>query len=242
MEGWNECQAEPNKPNKDPSTVIKRLRKYDPMTITTTINPRALEAVSLFVAKKETRYNLAGVFCEVLPNETRFVATDGHALAVYRMPQTNNETGSALIPLEAAKILKNVVGLIDLTIEPVNQIGNSRCQLAFKTSGWQQMVMSADGRFPDYLRCFPRETNEQPCRLAPEYLITMAKAAKALTIKPARAAGFFDLCKLRTICAHGNDAGCGLVTMYDDVNFTGLIMGMRIKPEETKTEPDMWWL
>lgn len=211
------------------------------MQITTQINLKALEAISLFAAKEETRYALNGVLVEVMPHETRFVATDGHSLAIYRMPQDNgvDRCYTSIIPANAVKQVK---GLFGKTTNPINiniDISDSNHRPELITfSCYDIDVLSTnpiDGRYPDYLMVMPKVISGELGIYPPEGLITFDKAAKILS-KHYRSDTFYTTCRLH----HNGPTGPGVITLMKDSNFTGLVMA--IKADTDGSGLDTWWL
>jgi len=202
------------------------------MTIKTTITVSALEAVSLFVDKKSglLRWRTDGIFCDVLPGETRLVATDGYCLAIYRFPQENEITGSAIIPVDVIKYFKKWKGaVVDLVIKDR--------RLTFIHSGHEEEVQfaSIEGRFPEYGSILPMiESEAKNTYYNPTALLRFEKAAKILMSRD-KDLNFYSLCKLYP---NGDNA---VVEMLGDDNFTGMVMSYKLTEEYKEKKLNTWW-
>lgn len=139
----------------------------------TTFSTSQLLAISHFSPKTGIRYYLNGVFIEVMENETRLVATDGHTLAVARNVEVSNaENFSVIIPH----------GVVELALKMKLNI----CRVECLNGQWNINGISftpVDGKFPDYRRVIPTDLTNEVGQFNPEYLARVAKAGKSLKIK-----------------------------------------------------------
>lgn len=121
------------------------------------------EKTAYCVSNDETRYNINGVFVEALSagaskgdkQTIRFVATDGHRLAMIDRPAEGlNITEHVIIPKkgiqEIKKVLENNDGVAYVDI----QDGFFSIESGLVTIG----VRLVDGQFPDYRQVIPLET------------------------------------------------------------------------------------
>lgn len=211
------------------------------MPIKTLINTAALEAVSLFASKDSDRFELFFVFCDVLPDETRLVSSNGEAMSVYRLPQKNKKTGQFLIPVDLVKMLKvQKLASCDLSIEGnILQVFRS-----YSNDGDHPVCsLSSEGNFgvfPKYLKLFPQEISWEQAEYNPEMMLKFAKAAKIMTPKKFRGSEeeFHSLCEL---CQNGEKPA--LVRAVHDANFTGVIMPYKntIYDQRSEVKIDYWW-
>jgi DNA polymerase III subunit beta len=182
-------------------------------------------------AKGDIRYYLNGVFFECWPNETRLVATDGHAMGIFRDEQDNVFDGATptvkfILPrqaIESLKLTKSETQKYTLTIELDGRAGT------IIANNTRIMFETVDGQFPDYRRVVPAKTDGMPGQIDPELLARMKKVS--LTLGDAK--GYLHV-------AH-NGKGAALVTLHHN-NFVGIVMGWRdIQPTDhawTLREPD----
>lgn len=128
------------------------------------INMRVLHALAKFVAAKgkDGRYYLHGVLVEIDHEAITYVATDGHAMAVYR---DKCEPGLAptqfIIPshiaLNANCDKKQYMHELAYT---VGEPGYAECELFDPASGELTAFNTIDGKFPEWRRFFPKAITE----------------------------------------------------------------------------------
>ena len=138
---------------------------------TTLLNPIAVDALKLYemldrtvfcVSLDETRYNINGVCVEMLASPSRndsatirFVATDGHRLAMIDRPAEGLAFNESLILprkgiQELKKVLENKEGVVYVGVNE----GFFTTQCENVTIG----IRLIDGQFPDYKQVIPVET------------------------------------------------------------------------------------
>lgn len=207
------------------------------MTITTTITYKALTAISLFTSKDGGRFNLSGINLEVLPTETRLVATDGNNLAIYRYTgQTNAETCSVLLPVLSVKQVNSILPPKYYRVsgnDKIDVIIDGQTVHFCHGTHAAATTQALEGRFPDYMRILSTEVSGISACYMPESLVVFAKAAQALTGKKGK---FYETCRLY----QNGGQNPGLVEIIDDLNFTGVVM---CKANiSTDQKPTLWWL
>ena len=122
-----------------------------------------LDKTSFAVSTDETRYNINGVFVDTTEGPLgpgkkclRFVATDGHRLAMVDRPAEGFSLGEAvIIPRKGIQELKKVLegneGVVQVSVNE----GFFSLQAGSITLG----VRLVDGQFPDYRQVIPLENN-----------------------------------------------------------------------------------
>ena len=163
-----------------------------------------LHAMATLAAKKDIRYYLCGILVEWNANTTRIVATDGHKMGIYNLPDQNNATsGSVIIPLEALTGLKGdvIIGANTLT-----------------TSDSVKTFTPVEGRFPDYARVVPKEKASGIAgNFNIDYMAQFQKVAKMLGNKTDSA-----------VLYHNGASESAKVSITSTTNFLGVIMPMRV--------------
>jgi DNA polymerase-3 subunit beta len=106
------------------------------------------------VSSDQTRYALTGVLVQVLTSEVRMVATDGHRLALVRVPRAAGRGGGtleALVPkkamVEAAKITREDGSDVRLRL--------ADNQLVLRQEASTLVARLIDGQFPNYDQVIP---------------------------------------------------------------------------------------
>jgi DNA polymerase-3 subunit beta len=117
-----------------------------------------IEAVQFSMAQQDVRYYLNGMSLETSENQVRTVATDGHrlAMAVHEFEGPSLPVKQVIIP---RKGVMEIVRLIDETDTNIKvQIGSNHIRI-FSTSFIFTSKL-VDGRFPDYNRVVPSNTDK----------------------------------------------------------------------------------
>ncbi len=113
---------------------------------------RAITKTIFAVSNDELRPAMTGIFVQLNENGTTFVATDGHRLLRYRMPELKADGNSLsfIIPRKAFNLLK---AALPSDVETLIEVNASN---AYFTFGNLQMVCRLiDERFPDYENVIP---------------------------------------------------------------------------------------
>lgn len=109
------------------------------------------------MANQDVRYYLNGMLFEVDGNVLRSVATDGHRMAVSTTKFDANLAQSQLIV--PRKGVLELVKLLDVPEQTVTlQIGSSNIRAEVNNFIFTSKLV--DGRFPDYRRVLPQNTNK----------------------------------------------------------------------------------
>lgn len=118
-----------------------------------------LESTHFAMAHQDVRYYLNGLLLELEGNRIRAVATDGHRLALTDKTVDFTAEGTRQIIVPRKGVLE-IVRLLNGADEQVRvRIGENHVQVS---SGGQSLTTKlVDGRFPDYERVIPRETDNR---------------------------------------------------------------------------------
>lgn len=139
---------------KEEFPAIPDLKQHGGVVVPAALLRDMLRKTLFAVSSDQTRYALTGVLLQVQASEIRMVATDGHRLALLRVPRPDGESAAmleALIPkkamVEAAKIAKDDVGDIQLWL--------SDNQLILQQDASTLIARLIDGQFPNYDQVMP---------------------------------------------------------------------------------------
>jgi DNA polymerase-3 subunit beta len=110
------------------------------------------------VSADELRPALMGVFVQILPNELRMVATDGHRLSkiIDKQFQSKHKTLDMIIPPKAVQlVLKNITsgGTTKMVVEE-----KTLCFIFENTTLFTRLV---EGQYPDYERVIPSDNKNR---------------------------------------------------------------------------------
>ena len=114
---------------------------------------RQLSQVAYAMAAQDIRYYLNGLLMQVMGNELRMVATDGHRLALAsNFLEVEHPKTEVILPrktvLELSRQLSDSDEPVDITIT-----GNQAC---FRFGPIELITKLIDGKFPDYERVVPQ--------------------------------------------------------------------------------------
>ena len=168
------------------------------------MNSNILHAMATLAAKKDIRYYLCGILVEWSATTTRIVATDGHKMGIYNLPdQDNANSGSVIIPLEALTGLKGDVIIGENTLTTSDSI---------------KTFTPIEGRYPDYARVVPKEKASGIAgNFNVDYMAQFQKVAKMLGNKTDNAMFY-----------HNGEREAAKVSVTSTVNFLGVIMPLRV--------------
>ncbi len=126
-----------------------------------TLNQKELKSVidkTLFsMANQDVRYYLNGMLFDLDESLLRTVATDGHRMSVAHTSLSSSvEKRQIIIP---RKGIMELVKLLDVPEQSVTlQVGHSNIRAVVNNFIYTSKLV--DGRFPDYRRVMPQETNK----------------------------------------------------------------------------------
>jgi len=110
-----------------------------------------LDKVQWCVSTEETRYYLNGVCWHITPKDRRFVATDGHRMAICKYASEGGETSTRIIPRKTVRIITDHLAGKDVKLFAVNEPG----RLDIVAPGLTIRTKLIDGTYPDYQRVIP---------------------------------------------------------------------------------------
>jgi len=114
---------------------------------------KAIDKVEYAISKEDTRYALQGMYVREYENQTHFVGSDGHRLALYFIDKA--------IPIDVLiprKSLKVIEGLIKDYIGDL-EIGKDESFAHIKGEDWTLSIRLLEGEYPDYISIIPENWN-----------------------------------------------------------------------------------
>jgi DNA polymerase III sliding clamp (beta) subunit (PCNA family) len=169
------------------------------------------------MAINDIRFYLCGVLVEVLPDQVRLVAADGHRMLVAkqdRTPETDMHAHQFIIPdAIVAQINKHKWDVPELAIEYCDTELDYRVHLQDTKVSFRAI----DAKYPDYVRPIPDTADGKIAQFDPEYLIGFQKAARVYSKKG-----------LYTIGHNGDRAA--LIALSTAPHVVGVIMPIRSDP------------
>jgi DNA polymerase-3 subunit beta len=190
------------------------------VAIPASVLSQMIERTIYATSTDETRYNLNGVYLELLPEagKIRMVATDGHRLA-YIDRVINDDAGairnSVIIPRKALVELKRLVDEDDADELELCFDGNSGL---VKKGGVILVMRLIEGEFPNYRQVLPKETTHRIV-LPAEELSNSIRRVALLSSERSRAIRL-DLSP-GSMIASSNNPDLGEAQEELDINYEG---------------------
>ncbi len=128
-----------------------------------------IERTQFAMAHQDVRYYLNGSLWEIEKNTLVSVATDGHRLALCKIPLTTNtgeHSAKVIVPRKAILEIVRIVSDTEKTIKFV--ISANHIQL--RGDGFVLTSKLIDGRFPDYQNVIPRPEGQNQLSIARDIL------------------------------------------------------------------------
>lgn len=143
-----------------------------------------LEKTAFAVSTDETRYNINGVFIETVKNGNdallRFVATDGHRLALVDRPADGlSVEKGVIIPRKAITEIKKLLE----GNEGAAQVGINEGFFTVRSEGVTMGVRLVDGQFPDYRQVIPNESSTEVSLNKVEFIAAVKRVSLVTTDK-----------------------------------------------------------
>lgn len=119
---------------------------------------RLIERTAFAMAQQDVRYYLNGMLWEIRGGRLRFVATDGHRLAICTLPEPLDgvEDIQVILPRKGVLELGRLLG--DDADEVRVILGTNHFRAI--TAGFSFTSKLVDGKFPDYERVLPRSAEK----------------------------------------------------------------------------------
>lgn len=119
---------------------------------------RLIDAVQFSMAQQDVRYYLNGMNLQTKENEVRTVATDGHRLAMAVVEYQNVlPQKQVIIPRKGVLEISRLIEDSDAKVKV--QLGNNHIRIFSQSFIFTSKLV--DGRFPDYNRVLPKDTDKK---------------------------------------------------------------------------------
>ncbi len=118
---------------------------------------RLIDSTAFSMAQQDVRYYLNGMSLETEENVIRTVATDGHRLALCRLTyETQLPARQVIIPRKGVMEISRLIGEDDKSLKI--QIGANHLRMFSSEFIFTSKLV--DGRFPDYRRVLPKDSDK----------------------------------------------------------------------------------
>lgn len=147
----------------------------------------ALAPVFTCVSTEETRYYLNGVFFhghqtskDAAPT-LRLVATDGHRLGRYDLPETWH-AGGFILPRKSCDVLAKLLKGAGDAVVSICTPADGKGRMHFSGPGWALESKVVDGTFPDYTRVIPQSDAVASFMLTADQIPAMPRGASSCAV------------------------------------------------------------
>lgn len=142
----------------DEFPAVDDIRPQFNFSITQSRLKRLIERTHFAMAHQDVRYYLNGLLFEVANSDLRAVATDGHRLAFCQQesPVESEEIQQIIVPRKGVMELQKLLGESNDLAEV--QIGTNHLRVMTDEMRFSSKLI--DGRFPDYQRVIPQNTDK----------------------------------------------------------------------------------
>lgn len=116
----------------------------------------AINKTSFAASSDEMRPQMCGIFCEITPDCTTFVATDAHKLVRFRRTDIKaDESTNFILPKKPLSLVKNTLSSYKEDIEVLLEY--NAANVAFTFDNMYIVCRLVDGKYPNYDAAIPKE-------------------------------------------------------------------------------------
>ena len=178
---------------------------------------KAVEQTQMAASTDEARPVLTGVLVQVQQGNLTLAATDGHRLAVRKLPASGGAEldASLIVPARAlaelSRVLKGEPGQVEIIIS------KARNQIFFKAGNSELTSRLIDGKYPNYSQVIPSKSSTK-VRLATSELTQTVRAVSLFARDSANVIRVKAQAGALTLSATTNEVGDSKAEMAADVD------------------------
>lgn len=143
---------------KNPETFpnMPEARETEVMTVPGSALVNAITRTSFAASTDEMRPQMGGIFCDITPESTTFVATDAHKLVRYRRSDIHSDNPTSFIlPRKPVTMLRNILANQKEEQEVKLEFNNTNAFFTF--DNFYIICRLVDGKYPNYDAAIPKE-------------------------------------------------------------------------------------
>lgn len=116
----------------------------------------AINKTSFATGNEDAHKQMSGIFCEMVPENITFVATDAHKLIRYRRTDVHSdESNNFILPKKPINIVKNILASLKEDTEVTIEYNKTNIFITFDT--FYAVCRLVDGRYPNYEAAIPKD-------------------------------------------------------------------------------------
>ncbi len=143
---------------KNPETfpTMPEVRDIETLTVPGSALVNAISRTSFAASTDEMRPQMGGIFCDITPESTTFVATDAHKLVRYRRNDIHSDNPTSFIlPRKPVTMLRNI--LAAQKDEQEVKVEFNKTNAFFTFDNFYIICRLVDGKYPNYDAAIPKE-------------------------------------------------------------------------------------
>ena len=142
--------------NADTYPALPEVSETVRTTLPASVLVGAINKTAFAASTDEMRPLMAGIYCEMTPESTTFVATDAHKLVRYRRTDIHSdEVASFILPRKPITMVKNIISSnkeeFDVNIE------YNSTNAIFSFDNFKIICRLVEGKYPNYEAAIPKE-------------------------------------------------------------------------------------
>ena len=143
---------------KNPETFpnMPEVRDTEAITVPGSSLVNAITRTAFAASTDEMRPQMGGIFCDITPENTTFVATDAHKLVRYRRSDIHSDNPTSFIlPRKPVTMLRNILAAQKEEQEVKVEFNNTNAFFTFEN--FYIICRLVDGKYPNYEAAIPKE-------------------------------------------------------------------------------------
>lgn len=142
--------------NPENFPAVAAIENASSLKINSVVIQNAISSTLFACGNDEIRPQLMGVFFEITPDYTNFVATDAHKLVRFRRNDVHaDEAYSFIVHKKPLNLLKNLLANFDCDVD--TQFNNTN--VSFHFENYQVTCRLLEGKYPAYEGVIPKDNN-----------------------------------------------------------------------------------
>ncbi len=143
---------------KNPETFpnMPEVRETEVLTVPSGALINAISKTSFAASTDEMRPQMGGIYCDITPENTTFVATDAHKLVRYRRTDIHSDNPTSFIlPRKPITMLRNILAAQKEEMNVTVEYNNTNAFFTFEN--FYIICRLVDGKYPNYDAAIPKD-------------------------------------------------------------------------------------